>query len=75
MAGIPHRNDEQQRRKQIILDYMCEHLGEAFSADDLAEATGMVCEDAQIAVEALAYEQEVAKEHTEGGQKIYRRRP
>ena len=75
MAGIPHSSDEQQRRKEAILDYLRDHIGQAYTADQLAEATGMVCEEAHVAVETLAYEQEVAKEYVEGWQKVYRRKP
>ena len=74
MAGIPDSSSEQQTAKQTILDYFCDHLGEAITADDLANATGMAIEDVEIAVEALAYEKEVAKEYGEGGQKVYRRK-
>lgn len=74
MSGIPQSSGDAQARKQAILDYLSEHLGEARSADELAEATGLSCEDAQVAAEALAYEQEIAKEYIEGGQKVYRRK-
>ena len=74
MAGIPDSSGEQQNRKQMLLDYFCDHLGETCTAEDLAAATGMSLEDVEIAVEALAYEKEVAKEYGEGGQKTYRRK-
>ncbi|HZB94653.1 MAG TPA: hypothetical protein VE268_01715 [Herpetosiphonaceae bacterium] len=74
MAGIPASSGEQQRRKQTVLDFFCDHIGTAYTADELAEATGMSEEDVKIAVESLAYEHEVAKERTEGGIAVYRRK-
>ncbi len=75
MAGTAAPSGDLQNRKQIILDYLSDHIDQARSADELAEATGMPIEEAMVAVEALAYEQEVAKERTEGGQPVYRRKP
>ena len=74
MAGIPDSSGEQANRKQIVLDYLCEHIGEARGAEQLAEATGLSLEEVEIAAEALAYEDEIAKEYIAGGQKVYRRK-
>ncbi len=74
MAGIPDSSSDQSESKQKILDYVCEHLDRAFTAEELADASGMSLEDTEIAVESLAYEQELAKEYVEGGQKVYRRK-
>ncbi len=74
MAGIPGRSGGQSESKQRILDYVCEHLDQPFTAEELGRATGMSLEDTEIAVESLAYEQELAKEYVEGGQKVYRRK-
>jgi hypothetical protein len=74
MAGIPPSSGEQQRRKQTVLDYFCDHIGTGYTSDELAEATGMPVEEVKIAVESLAYEHEVAKERTEGGISVYRRK-
>jgi DNA-directed RNA polymerase specialized sigma subunit len=74
MAGIPASSGEQQRRKQTLLDFFRDHIGTAYTADELAKATGMSEEDVKIAVEALAYEHEVAKERTEGGIAVYQRK-
>ncbi len=74
MAGIPPSSGEQQRRKQAVLDFFCDHIGTAYTADELADATGMPVEEVKIAVESLAYEHEVAKERTEGGIAVYRRK-
>jgi len=75
MAGTAAPSGDLQSRKQIILDYLTDHIDQTRSADELAEATGMPIEEAMVAVEALAYEQEIAKERTEGGQPVYRRKP
>ena len=74
MAGIPDSSGDQQNRKQILLDYFCDHLDQVHTAEELSAETGMSLEDVEIAVEALAYEKEVAKEYGEGGQKGYRRK-
>ena len=74
MAGIPDSSGDQQDRKQKLLDYFCDHLDQAHTAEELAAATSMSLEDVEITVEALAYEKEVAKEYVEGGQKVYRRK-
>ncbi len=75
MAGTPAPNQELRQRKERILDYLCDNIGQARTADELAAATGMSEEDAKVAADALAYEHEVVKERTEGGQAVYRRRP
>ncbi len=74
MAGIHAGNGDQERHQQILLDYFSDHIGHTYTADELSEATGMPLEQAKIAVEALAYEHEVAKERTEGGIATYRRK-
>ncbi len=74
MAGVSESSADQQRHKQVLLDYFSEHLGEAHTAEELGEATGISCEEAEVAAEVLAYENEIAKEYLEGGQKVYRRK-
>ncbi len=75
MAGIPQGSEEQEARKQAVLDYMCEHIGDSYSAEHIAEGTGIPLEEVKVAAEALAYAQELAKTRTEGGQATYRRNP
>jgi hypothetical protein len=67
-AGLDHN-------KQLLLDYFRDHLAEAHSSDELAQASGLSPEATEIAAEALAYEQEITKEYDEGGKKFYRRKP
>ena len=74
MAGIPPSSGEQQRHKQLLLDFFSDNIGTAYTADELASATGMPVEEVKIAVEALAYGHEVAKERTGGGISVYRRK-
>lgn len=74
MAGTAAPSEDLQRRKETILDYLSDNIGQARSAEEIAEATQLSLEETKIAVEALAYEQEVAKERTEGGQSVYRRK-
>jgi hypothetical protein len=74
MAGIPHSSGAQPRRKQEVLDYLCDHIGEAFTAEDVAEAMGIRLDEVKIAIEELAYEKEVAKERPQSGHAIYRRK-
>ena len=74
MAGIPDTSGDQGQTRQRVLDYFCDHLGTACTAEEVADAIGLSVEDTEIAVESLAYEKEIAKEYVEGGQKIYRRK-
>ncbi len=74
MAGIPTSSGDQQRRKQAVLDYLSDHLGNAYTAEQLAGETGLPIEEVKVAADALAYEQEIAKERDEGGMAIYRRK-
>ncbi len=74
MAGVSDRGGKQSDNKQKVLDYVAEHLEKAFTSEELSQVTGMSPEDTEIAVEALAYEKELAKEYVEGGQKVYRRK-
>jgi hypothetical protein len=75
-TGIPDSSGEgeQEHRKQVILDYFCEHLDQPFSSEQIADATGLATEDVEIAIEALAYEKEVAKEYDQGGLRFFRRK-
>lgn len=61
--------------KQAILDYLRDNIDHDYGVDELAAATGLSEDEAKIAVEALAYDNEVAKAHTDGGQTVYRRKP
>ena len=61
--------------KQAILDYLRDNIDHGYGVDELAAATGLSEDEAKIAVEALAYANEVFKEHTEGGLTVYRRKP
>lgn len=74
MAGIPAPNEEQGQRKQSVLDYFCDHLDQPYTAEQVAEATGVGPEDVKIALETLAYEKELVKERPDGGQTVYRRK-
>ena len=74
MAGIPDTSGEQEQTRQRVLDYFSDHLDSVCSAEEVADAIGLSVEDTEIAVEALAYEKEIAKEYVEGGQKVYRRK-
>jgi hypothetical protein len=40
MAGIPDTGGEQAVRKQKILDYLTEHIGQARTSQELADAPG-----------------------------------
>jgi hypothetical protein len=75
-TGIPDSSGEgeQEQRKQQILDYFCDHLDQAFTPEQVADATGLGTEDVEIAIESLAYEKEVAKEYDPGGLRLFRRK-
>jgi hypothetical protein len=75
-TGIPDSGGEgeQEQRKQQILDYFCQNLGTSFTAEQVADALGLTTEDTEIAIEALAYEKELAKEYDEGGLRLFRRK-
>lgn len=73
MAGIPAGSADEQARRQTVLDFMCDHIGQSLMLDEIAAGTGLPEEQVKVAAEALAYEHELAKERTEGGQAIYRR--
>jgi hypothetical protein len=75
-TGVPDAGGEgeQEQRKQAILDHFAEHLDEPLTSEQVAEATGMAIEDAEIAIEALAYEKELTKEYDAGGLRFFRRK-
>lgn len=74
MAGIPPSSPDQQERKQKVLDYLSDQIDSAFTAEELAQATGVALDEVKVAAEALAYENEIAKERTDGGVSTYRRK-
>jgi hypothetical protein len=65
-TGIPN--------KQRILDYFCERMDQRLATQQVADALGLSTEDAEIAIEALAYEKELAKEYDEAGARWFRRK-
>ncbi|HZG65622.1 MAG TPA: hypothetical protein VEZ12_02705 [Herpetosiphonaceae bacterium] len=75
-AGIPDSSGEgeQEQRKQLILDYFCEHIDQSLTPEQVADAVKLSTEDVEIAIEALAYEKELAKEYDEGGLRTFRRK-
>ena len=75
-TGIPDSSGEgdQEQRKQAILEYFCDHIDEPLTSEQVADALGLATEDAEIAIEALAYEKEIAKEYDEGGLRLFRRK-
>ncbi len=77
MAGIPDSSGEgeQEQRKQLILDYFIQYIDQPLTPEQVADAVNLPTEDVEIAIEALAYEKELAKEYDEGGLRTFRRKP
>ncbi len=73
MAGIPPAAGDEQARRQAVLDFMCDNIGQSMTADEIADSIGLPVDQVKVEAEALAYQNELAKERTEGGQAIYRR--
>lgn len=74
MSNGVHGKRDLQYHKQTILEYMTRHIGLIFTVDDLASATSIKREEAQLALETLAYEHEITKEYIEGGQRVFVRK-
>ncbi len=77
MAGIPDSSGEgeQEQRKQLILDYFIQYIDQPLTPEQVADAVNLPTEDVEIAIEALAYEKELAKEYDKGGLRTFRRKP
>ncbi len=75
-AGIPDSSGEgeQEQRKQLILDYFSQYIDQSLTPEQVADAVNLSPEDVEIAIEALAYEKELAKEYDEGGLRTFRRK-
>jgi hypothetical protein len=75
-AGIPDSSGEgeQEQRKQLILDYFIQYIDQPLTPEQVADAVNLSPEDVEIAIEALAYEKELAKEYDEGGLRTFRRK-
>ena len=75
-AGIPDSSGEgeQEQRKQLILDYFIQYIDQSLTPEQVADAVNLSTEDVEIAIEALAYEKELAKEYDEGGLRTFRRK-
>ncbi len=73
MAGIPPAGGDEKARRQAVLDFMCDNIGQSMTADEIADGTGLPVDQVKVEAEALAYQRELAKERTDGGQAIYRR--
>jgi hypothetical protein len=75
-AGIPDSSGEgeQEQRKQLILDYFSQYIDQSLTPEQVADAVNLPAEDVEIAIEALAYEKELAKEYDEGGLRTFRRK-
>lgn len=75
-TGVPDNSGEgrQEHRKLLILDHFAQHLDEPLTTEQVADAIGLETEDAEIAIEALAYEKELAKEYDAGGLRFFRRK-
>ncbi len=75
-AGIPDSSGEgeQEQRKQLILDYFIQYIDQPLTPEQVADAVNLPTEDVEIAIEALAYEKELAKEYDEGGLRTFRRK-
>lgn len=75
-TGIPDSSGEgeQEQRKQMILDHFAQHLDQPLTTEQVANAIGLETEDAEIAIEALAYKKEITKEYDAAGLRFFRRK-